>query len=178
VSRDDSEKTSPIQWCDAEIQRRINANRPEDRPDEKKHVIPAFRRWLNSTTPNNSARTLSLGQRPKYGDHWWIEERETTGLFIIDVVFEEADSVVVTEVETELNNSAVGQALVYAHVYRNKRYNQNYSGKDVIPAVACCIAPSPYLDMARAVGVRVYFCKKGLTKSVKKKSLEPLRVRS
>jgi len=169
VSRGDSEKTSPIQWCDAEIQSRIDANRPKDRPDEKKHLVPAFRRWLNSTLPTNSAHALMLGRLPSYGDHWWIDERETTGQFKIDLVFDEADSVVVTEVETELNNSALGQALVYAHVYRDKRNNQNYSGEDVIPAVACCIAPSPYLDVARAVGVRVYFCKKGLTKSVKER---------
>jgi len=166
-----SVKAESILWSHPHIESRIVANGLTDRPDEDKDLVPAFKEWLDSKVPNNRARKVSLGRRPLYGNHWWTEEKEDLGQFKIDLVFYEGESVVVTEIETELNNSALGQALVYSHVYRDKKYNSEYdASRSVFPAVACCIAPTPYLDVASDFGVRVYYCRKGLTKSIKGKS--------
>jgi hypothetical protein len=86
-----------------------------------------------------------------------MSERE--GRFIIDAICRNKDTVRVIEVETQLgmdHYSGIGQALVYAYVYKKENPD-----KTVIPTIVCVFVDEDFLKVCKNYGIEVHYCEVG-----------------
>ena len=78
---------------------------------------------------------------------------QRSGRIIIDAICKENDVVRIIEVEKQLTYTAIGQAIVYAHLYGKENPNST-----PIPTIVCFLADEDFLEACEKYAIDVYFC--------------------
>src|SRR5437867_1254062 len=133
--------------------KRLNEAFDELHPPSKPESLIEDEFVKNYEPARGAKRPIQFGVTPTYRS-WWADDETDwgTGQYKVDLSWIEDGSTIVAETQLELNNEALGQALVYGHVYSLRN-----PAKNVIPAVVCCLAPRHYVEVAKLHGVRIYY---------------------
>jgi len=142
-------------------------------------IFRGFQAWMKTCGKSGKwDMEVSVGQSPVYDDRIAASRKLT--MYRADAFFfpDESGDLWVVEVEPELNNSAVGQALAYDYAFNTARFGdydqmressavrtrsvvRQMGNRSVVPTIICLVAPIDYLAICKDNKIMVFNCREG-----------------